>query len=265
MYTVKQMATLAQVSIRTLHYYDEIDLLKPSSIGRNHYRYYDDDALLRLQQILLYRELGLELGQIKSILDDPTFDAIQALRHHRTQILSKIDRLHTLVETVDTTMMHIAGENIMNKKRLFVGFSEEQQKQYEREVRLEYGPDIVNDAVKRWGDYTDAEKEAIKQKGDAIYQDLVRAIEAQVPANSGAVQAIMVRWHQHIRYFYEPTLEIMQGLGDLYNAHPDFIANFAVLHPELAAYTREAITFYVDDLETEMIRQMLAEEKQQSS
>ncbi len=83
MYTVKQLSDLAGISVRTLHYYDEIGLLRPSKVGENGYRYYDDAALLRLQQILLYREMGLELAQIKPILDSPDFDLLDALRTHR--------------------------------------------------------------------------------------------------------------------------------------------------------------------------------------
>src|SRR5215510_9131728 len=107
-YTVKQLSDLAGVSVRTLHYYDEIGLLRPTSVGENGYRYYDDDAMLRLQQILLYREMELELLQIKDILDSPDFDLVSALRSHRTVIQEKIKRLQNLVHTVDSTIMHVA-------------------------------------------------------------------------------------------------------------------------------------------------------------
>src|SRR5688572_8100776 len=104
MYTVKQLSDLTEVSVRTLHYYDEIGLLHPTKVGANSYRYYDDEALLRLQQILFYREMGLELMQIKEILNSPTFDLLAALRSHRTVLQEKINRLHDLVGTVDTTI-----------------------------------------------------------------------------------------------------------------------------------------------------------------
>src|SRR6266481_8421618 len=144
MYTVKQLSDLAAVSVRTLHYYDEIGLLKPSKVGANGYRYYDEDTLLRLQQILFYREIGLELLQIKDILNSPDFDLLAALRSHRAVLQAQISRQQHLITTIDSTIMHLAGEMNMSKKRLFEGFSEEKQKQYEREARLEYGPEIVN-------------------------------------------------------------------------------------------------------------------------
>ena len=258
MYTVKQLAELAGVSVRTLHYYDEIALLKPTSVGENGYRYYDDEAVLRLQQIMLYREMELELLQIKDILDNPDFDLVSALRSHRAVMGQKIKRLQTLIQTVDSTIMHVTGEVKMSKKRLFEAFSAEKQKDYEREARLTYGPDTVNQSIKRWESYSEAQKQAIGDEGNQIYSDLADAIEAGKPAQSEAVQAILGRWHEHIRYFYEPTLEILRGLGELYNSHPDFIANFKKIHPDLGEYMREGINQYVDDLETAEIERMLA-------
>jgi MerR family transcriptional regulator, thiopeptide resistance regulator len=262
LYTVKQLSELAQVSVRTLHYYDEIGLLNPSKVGENGYRYYDENALLRLQQILFYREIGLELMQIKAILDSPNFDVLAALRSHRAVLQEKIKRLQNLVSTVDSTMMHLAGEVEMTRKRLFEAFSEEKQKYYERLARLQYGPDIVNESIKLWNSYSQAQREAISEEGNQIYSDLVDAIEAGTPAQSAEAQGILERWHNHLRYFYEPTLEILRGLGEGYSSNPDFVANFKKLHPDLPEYLTEGITQYVDDLETAVIEHMLAEDEE---
>jgi DNA-binding transcriptional MerR regulator len=257
-YTVRQLSDLAGVSVRTLHYYDEIDLLKPSLVGVNGYRYYDDAGLLRLQQILFYREIGLELAQIKDVLNSPDFDLVTALRSHRNVLQEKINRLRNLVSTVDSTIMDIAGEMKMSKKRMFEAFSDEKQKEYEREARLTYGPDRVSESIKRWNSYSEAQKKAIGEEGNQVYSDLVDAIEAGKPNDSEEVQAVIARWHQHLRYFYEPDFNMLRGLGDLYNTHPDFIANFKKIHPELGEYMRAAINQYVDDLETKEIERMLA-------
>ena len=248
MYTVKQLAELAGVSVRTLHYYDEIDLLKPSEVGENGYRYYAEDALLRLQQILFYRELDLGLLQIKALLDHPDFDLVESLQMHRAALQTKIERLQTLVQTVDSTIMHLVGETDMSKKQLFSGFSEEKQKQYEEEIKNDprYDQDKVKESVKRWGSYTKQQKQQIGEEGEAIYRDLLTVMDQG--AGSDAVQAIMARWHQHLRYFYEPTPEILRGLGHLYNSHPDFIANFQKLHPDLPAFMEQAVTHYCDVL-----------------
>jgi DNA-binding transcriptional MerR regulator len=261
MYTVKQLSDLADISVRTLHYYDEIDLLKPTQVGTNSYRYYDDAALLRLQQILFYREIGFELLQIKEILDSPDFDLMSALRSHRTVLQDKIVRLKNLINTVDSTMMHVTGEINMSKKRLFEPFSEEKQKEYEREARLQYGADNVNESVKRWNGYTQEERDAIMAEGGQIYLDIVTAIEADIDPHSDVVQAILDRWQKHLRYFYEPNLDILRGLGELYNTEPDFIKNFQKMHVRLPQYLQTAIAQYVDDLETAEIERMLAEDE----
>ncbi len=244
MYTVKQLSELAGVSIRTLHYYDEIGLLKPSSVGENGYRYYGADALMRLQQILLYREMEIGLLQIKDILDSADFDLVVALQGHRQTLQTKIERLQSLIQTVDSTIMHLTGEVNVNLSTLFEGFSEEKQRQYEQEIRENYDPDRVRESIRRWSSYTAAQKEQIKAEGGAIYTDLVAVMGEG--AASERVQAILERWHQHLRCFYEPTPEILFGLGQLYNTHPDFIANFQAIHPDLPAFLQAAISVYCE-------------------
>jgi DNA-binding transcriptional MerR regulator len=129
-YTVNQLSNLAGVSARTLHYYDEIELLKPSSIGQNGYRYYDDTAVLRLQQILFFKELGFGLKEIKTVIGRPGFDVLHALQTHRVSLQEQVDRLTHLIDTVDKTILHYEGDITMSDKGLFAGFSEEKQKEY---------------------------------------------------------------------------------------------------------------------------------------
>jgi DNA-binding transcriptional MerR regulator len=250
MYTVKQLAQLAGISPRALHHYDEIGLLKPTVVAPNGYRQYDDAALFRLQQILLYRELDLELSQIKALLDDKDFDLVSALRGHRLRLAERAERLGTLIQTVDATIMHLVGEiNMSNKKKAFQGFSEEQQKKYEEEARQNWGAENVDKSIKRWNSYSEEEKQRILEEGGAIYMDIV----AQMPLGPQAaeIQAHLARWHQHLHYFYEPSLEVLRGLGDMYHDHPDFNATFTAMHPDLPAFLKQAITVYVDALEME--------------
>jgi DNA-binding transcriptional MerR regulator len=256
MYTVKQLSDLAGVSVRTLHYYDEIGLLVPSSVGENGYRHYDAESVLRLQQILFYREIGLGLLQIKDVLDSPAFDLVSALQSHRVVLQERIERLQSLVNTVDSTIMHLVGEVPMsNNKKLFEAFnlSEEKQKQYEQEIINDprYDQDKVRESQRKWSSYTAAQKQKIGEEGNAVYADLIAAIERGASAESAEVQAMIARWHQHLHYFYTPTPEILRGLGHMYNEHPDFIANFQKLHPDLPAFLEQAITHYCDVLVTE--------------
>lgn len=255
MHTVKQLSTLAGVSVRTLHYYDEIGLLKPSSVGRNGYRYYDNQALFRLQQILFYRELDLDLPQIKAILDGRDFDLVTALQKHRQALRARIERLQTLVQTVDTTILHLVGEVNMSKKKIFEGFSEAKQKQYEQEAMRQWGEANVKESIQLWNSYSRQRQAEIMQEGSQIYQDLVTHMS--FGPHSPEVQALLLRWHQHLRYFYEPTLEVLRGLGNAYNEHPDFNATFTALHPDLPPFLQQAITHYVDVLETEWLEREL--------
>ncbi|MCA9980813.1 MAG: MerR family transcriptional regulator, partial [Anaerolineales bacterium] len=130
-YTVKQLADLAGVSNRTLHYYDEIGLLKPSSYSDSGYRYYDEEALLRLQQILFLRELDISLQKIGTILEQPDYDLVQALTNQRQALAQRAKRLENLMHTIDKTIQHLQGELEMSSQEFFGGFSEEQQKEYE--------------------------------------------------------------------------------------------------------------------------------------
>lgn len=253
-YTVKQIATLASVSVRTLHYYDEIGLLKPAAIGGNGYRYYNDASLLRLQQILLYRDMDIELAQIKRILDDPGFDLVHALQSHRQTIQTKIEQLNTLMQTLDATIMHVVGEVTMSEKRIFQGFDKEKQKQYEVEAIDQYG-ETVKESVALWNSYGEEKQQEILAEGDAIYNAIAAAM-ATGPS-SEAVQSLLVRWHAHIRYFYEPSIDTLAGLGDMYYDHPDFNATFTKIDPALPGFLKQAIAVYVDTLETRWLEQEL--------
>lgn len=241
-FTVKEIAEMAGVSARTLHYYDEIGLLEPSRNPDNGYRLYTRAEALRLQQILFLRELGLSLDEIHAVLDRPDFDLLNALESHREALLERQERLDGLIETVERTIVHLQGGIDMDVKDMLTGFSEEKQKEYEEEIRQKYGEKEVNESVRRWGSYSEAKKQQIMEEGGAIYTALAEAMP-NGPASPQA-QELIARWHQHLRNFYEPTPEILLGLGEMYPEHPDFAAFFERIHPDLAGFMREAIRCY---------------------
>lgn len=255
MYTVKQLADLAGVSVRTLHYYDEIKLLQPSSVGDNGYRDYSEANLLRLQQILLYREMGMGLLQIKDVLDAPDFDLVAALREHRGVLQARVGRLEQLIETVDGTIMRLVGEIDLRDDRLFDGFNEALQTKYTEEARQLYGAETVDASVRRWESYGKEKQLKIQTEGSANYQALAALMASGAVPASDAVQELLARWHEHIRYFYEPTPEILRGLGHRYNQHPDFIATFQRYHPDLPPYLERAIMIYCDRLDDALLAQ----------
>src|ERR1700689_4602595 len=106
-YTVKQVAAMSRVSVRTLHFYDEMGLLKPAYQGANGYRFYEEPQLLILQQILFYRELGFELKRIKQIMGRADFEKVAALQSHRRVLQKTLARTHKLIENIDKTIQHL--------------------------------------------------------------------------------------------------------------------------------------------------------------
>lgn len=121
-YTVKQVAALSGISVRTLHFYDETGLLKPARHAENGYRFYEEPQLLRLQQILFYRELGFELKKIKEVLDREDFEKVAALESHREVLQQNLTRTQRLIETIDNTIEHLKGARKMQAEELFAGF-----------------------------------------------------------------------------------------------------------------------------------------------
>ena len=255
MYTVKQIAKMAGVTVRTLHYYDEIDLFKPSAVGDNGYRYYTDEALLQLQQILLYREMDMDLICIKSIIQSEEFDLVTALQQHRQKLNNKINHLRTLVKTVDATLLHLVGEINMSKNSLFAGFSQEKQQEYEAKAVKQWG-DSATQSLKLWHSYSEERKKAIIKEGHTIYTEL--AAKMSLGPGSPEIQALLQQWHKHLQNFYEPSFETLRGLGEMYQDHPDFRATFTAIHPDLPAFLQKAINHYVEEIETQWLEQELA-------
>ena len=242
-YTVKQLSRLAGVSVRTLHYYDEIAILKPSSRRSNGYRYYRENALLILQQILFYRELDLSLDEIRRIMEDPGFDVESALVSHKEALQERITRLEGLIQTVDDTLLHLKGKKEMTNQQLFSAFSEEEQEKYALEAEKMYDPEIVKASNRLWKSYSSEKKAQILEEGSQVYRDIVAAMP--LGAESAEVQACVERWRTHMEYFWTPSLNQLVGLAENYSNHPGFRANFDKIDPRLAGFMLEAVKIYV--------------------
>jgi len=242
MFTVKQLSKMAGITPRTLHYYDEVNLLKPTTIGGNGYRYYDQNALLRLQQILLYREMDMPLEQIKAIMEREDFHVVDALVKHRIELKKQIERLQRLEATVDNTILHLKGKKEMSEPQFFTGFTDKQQEEYENEAMLKFDPEIVKDSNARWKRYSTEEKQRIGNEGNAIYADFVKAIP-QGPSSPEA-QDCVERWRSHMNYFWTPDLQQLLEIANGYVSDPRFKTNFDKIHPNLGMFIQEAVTVY---------------------
>jgi hypothetical protein len=143
----------------------------------------------------------------------------------------------------------------MSEEKIFEGFSEEKQKEYEKQAAQQWGEDRVKQSVKLWKSYSDADRKNIMQEGSEVYKDLIAHM--QKGPDAPVIQSILGRWHQHLRYFYEPTFDVLRGLGNAYNEHPDFNATFTAMHPDLPAFLQKSINNYVDELELESLEREL--------
>jgi DNA-binding transcriptional MerR regulator len=246
MFTVKQLSNLAGITPRTLHYYDEIGLLKPSRVGDNGYRYYGDEAILRLQQVLLYRELGIPLDDIKTIMGRQGYDVLSALESHKEKLKNRIGQMQRLVNTVDDTILYLKGKKEMSEIQLFEPFKEARQVEFEKEAMQMYDPDVVKASNRKWKSYTKEEKQRIGEEGNAAYLAIVAAIPSG--PESDAAQAGVELWRRHMDYFWTPAMDQLLGLAQLYNEDPRFKANFDKVDPRLAAFMLEAVTVYVNRL-----------------
>ncbi len=240
--SIRQLAQAARVSVRTLHYYDQIGLLTPARQEGNNYRTYDNTAILRLQQILFYKEMGFELEKIKAILDNPNFDFLAALTQHRQAVQGKLEQMRTLLATIEKTIEQIKGNRTMTHSEYFNGISDEQQAAYEKEAAKKWGPEIVKESNRRYKALSTAERNQLMHNGERITLALRDAM-GQGPA-SPAVQELVRQWQEYINFFYDCTPEILSGLGQMYVEDPRFRSFYEKIAPGLAEFFSEAIHIY---------------------
>lgn len=247
-HTVKQVARMSGVSVRTLHHYDEIGLLKPARVGENGYRWYGREELLRLQQILLHRELEMPLEAIGRLLDAAGFDRAATLKVQRAALAAKAERYGRLLRTLDETIASIEGETDMDDKNLYMGFAPEKQAEYEAWVADRYegaGAMIDGSRVKMSG-WGKADYASLKAEVESIEAAMAQALRDGLPVDSAAVTALMARHHAMVARTWPkpPTREAFIGLGRMYAEHPDFTARYEALAPGLTEYMGAAMEAY---------------------
>ncbi|MBI1199650.1 MAG: MerR family transcriptional regulator [Phenylobacterium sp.] len=248
-YTVKQVAKLSGVSVRTLHHYDDIGLLKPAAVGANGYRYYGKDELLRLQQILFHRELGFPLDEIRQVLDAPDFDRMAALKAHRARLEAERRRYGRLLRTIDDTLAALQGATTMDDKAMYRGFDPEKQAKQEAWLVERYGPkiqdsiDAVKTAQKGW---TQADFDRSQAEIAEIETGFVRALTSGLPADGETVQALTSRHCDWIaRSWPHPVSRVAyENLAVLYGEHPDFRARYEAQAAGMTEYLQAAMRAY---------------------
>jgi DNA-binding transcriptional MerR regulator len=224
MYHVKEVAELAGVSVRALHHYDEIGLLVPRARSEAGYRLYDDEDLLRLQQILISRELGLPLEEIRRSLDDPRFDRRAALRAQRRELEARASKTAGMIRAVDGALAALEGEATMDAKDLFEGFD---PARYEAEAERRWGhTEAFAESRRRTKRYTpdDWKRHAAEQA--AVYADAAALLKAGRAPDSPEATDVAERHRLLIdRWFYPCAPAMHVGLADLYESDARFAAN----------------------------------------
>ncbi|HZL83622.1 MAG TPA: MerR family transcriptional regulator [Candidatus Deferrimicrobium sp.] len=247
-YTIGKVADMAHVSVRTLHYYDAIDLLNPSYETASGYRLYADSDLESLQQILFFRSLGFPLAQIKAIVKSPTFDRREALEAHRTALLERCKAVERLLAAVGCTIEAMDKGETMDTTTMFDAFDEhaleEHRTKYAEEAQRKWGgTNAWAESQRKTSAYTKEDWKRIQQEGAEIREDLA-ALMGRSPSDQD-VQALVKRFHEYMSTnFYACSLEMLSGLGDMYVSDPRFTATYDKVKPGLALFIRDAIKIY---------------------
>jgi DNA-binding transcriptional MerR regulator len=239
--TVKKLAEISGVSVRTLHFYDEIGLLPPGFVANNGYRYYEEEQMLKLQQILFFRELGFELKQIQTIVNQADFDKAQALVAHKKALIAKNKRIAELIQTIDKTIKRLNGEVVMKDKEMFKGFSEEKQAEHEAYLINRFGGDMKDKIAMskaKVKDWTKSDWDLASSEWNAICTDLKKLLDANIPASDTKVQSVIVRHHDWLKKFVEYDMESYIGVtqGYMDSAWKKTFEPFDEQHPKLAKY-----------------------------
>lgn len=244
--TVKQLAAISGVTVRTLHHYDEIGLLAPAHVGANGYRYYGRAELLRLQRILFHRELGVPLGEIGELLELEGADQVGVLLRHREKLEAERERYRILIETIDRTVADIKGEAPMTHADLYKGFSTEKQAEYEAWLIAREGETMrahIAHSRKAMAKMNAAEQDAMMARLRDIETALAEGMKRGIDPASDPIDGLLLRHRAWVAAAWDkPCLpEAYAGLADLYLSHPDFVTRYETIAPGFAVWLTDAM------------------------
>jgi DNA-binding transcriptional MerR regulator len=247
-YTVAGLAKLAGVTVRTLHVYDQIGLLKPAIRSEAGYRYYSEPELLRLQQILFFKEMGISLEEIGNILDDPDFDLEEALEGHKQSLERRKEQIETMLNTLTKTIINLKEKNMLKHEELYEGLSKEQAGLYRKEAVAQYGAHAIERAEFSLKNRSKEELAFLKKEQKEIAEHLF-SLMGTTP-DSKEVQTTIERHYNNIRKFWgthgdkDPQKEAYMGLADLYLTDERFLQTHGEPQPQLALFIKRAIHFF---------------------
>lgn len=246
-YTVQKLAKLSGVSVRTLHHYDEIGLLKPAYYGSNGYRYYEEEQLLLLQQILFYRKLGFELRKIREIIKKKGFDKLSALNSHRKMLMKELDKTKDLIQTIDHTIIHLQGKNKMEDKQFFKGLNNPKQKEYEKYL-IKTGKctsEEIEKGRKRLEKWTKEDWNEVQANWEKILNNYVNCIKKNAKPSSSEALAVVRQHLEHLQRFgIIVKKEELVEKANSFLGHPDWKKVFDSHHPQLLDFMFQSFESY---------------------
>ncbi len=247
-YTVLKLGRMAGVSTRTLRYYDEIGILKPARINSSGYRIYGEAEVDRLQQIMFYRELGVNLQTIKKIITSGSYDKLAALKSHHEELLAKRQQLDLLIANVEKTMEYQEGRRSMKDKEKFEGFKrylvDENERKYGKEIREKYGDSAVEASNAKMLNMTKEQYETYEKLSREVINTFKKAYATGDPAGELAQKAADLH-RQWLSYTWESyTKEAHAALTQMYVEDERFKNYYDQHQPGLAEFIRDAVAIY---------------------
>lgn len=248
-YTVKELSKLAGVSIKTLHLYDELGLLKPKFRTDVGYRYYTEKELFRLQQIIIYKELDFPLKEILKILDSSEFQLLEALENQKKLLESKEDKIHSMLKTINNTIKNLRSGKKMAHEEIYEGLPKEFSTEYRDESILKWG-DSVSSSENYLKKLSKKDREELIQKMKSSWSLLFSLREEKI--DSKKVQ-------DEVKNFYQITIELwgkkdssenlkqqFKGLGELYTLDERYTVFEGKPNSEFANFMKKAIEYFVE-------------------
>lgn len=247
-YTVQKLAGLAGISTRTLRYYDEIGILKPARINSSGYRIYGQKEVDLLQQIMFYREMGVNLDTVKDIITNASFDETAALTYHLDHLLAQKQQIELLIANVRRTIDYKKGIINMSNKEKFEGFKQklvdDNEKKYGKEIREKYGDDQINKSNQKLLNMTKEQYERFEKLGQEVLDTLEEAFKTGDPAGELAQKCADLH-KQWLTYTWSSySKEAHAGVAQMYVDDERFTAYYDKKQPGLAKFLRDAVLIY---------------------
>lgn len=238
---INEVAKVSGVSSRTLHYYDEIGLLKPTKL-ENGYRVYTENDLDKLQQILFYKFLGFKLSKISEILNNKS-NKLEILEEQRQLILKEKSRYEQILNTIENTIKSHKGERNMSIEEKFSGFKLEDVKKYEQSAKEKYGEEVIEEAKNR----QKGKEDIVNEKFNSVFRELAECKRLGLELSDDKVQEQVDRLYSHLReYGFDCTIEVFSYIGKGYSTNPEFKNNIDRFGEGVAEYISKVIEYYVN-------------------